>query len=90
MTGGQERPGVREVSEQTKEFIVLAVTDPEGAADLLERKAREMLRMAEELRARAAGGPGEVRSTGGAADRVAISVVGPDGRVKQRGGNFRE
>ena len=58
-------------------------TDPARAADLLDTLALRLATWASLLRSNQANIPEGWKANGGFTDKVTISVVGPDGEVKQ-------
>lgn len=57
-------------------------SDPDGAADRLEKLAAKLLEVAKQLRSRKT--LSDFQTPGGMGERVRIDVVGPDGQVKQQ------
>jgi hypothetical protein len=71
-----------------QEILVLLTTDPPRAADRMDELAERIRESAARVRAAARAAettPTAFASPGGAVDRAFLDVIGPDGRLKQRG-----
>lgn len=69
---------------ELQQIVSLLLTDPLAAADRIDALADRLHAEAAKVRARAEGNA-PFASPGGAMDRAFLNVVGPDGRLKQRG-----